>query len=37
VMQVNLRIPAGARPGLVPLLLRMGRYSSQLGVTVAVR
>ena len=36
LMQINVRIPTDARSGEVPLLLRVGQYQSQTGVTVAV-
>ncbi len=37
VLQINVRVPAGARPGMLPVLIKAGRFSSQLGVTVAVK
>jgi uncharacterized protein (TIGR03437 family) len=38
VMQVNVRIPAGATPGgAVPLVLKVGEVSSQPGLTMAVQ
>lgn len=37
VMQMNVRIPDGARSGPVPVFLRVGQFLSQTGVTVAVR
>ncbi len=37
VMQVNARIPAGAARGATPVVVKVGGYSSQSGVTVAVR
>jgi len=38
VLQVNFRLPPKVRPGAaVPLLLKIGRFSSQSGVTLAVR
>ncbi len=36
VLQVNVRIPRGLQRGSYPITLRLGRYNSQLGVTVAV-
>jgi len=36
VFQVNARVPEGAAPGAMPLVLSVGRASSQPGVTVAV-
>jgi uncharacterized protein (TIGR03437 family) len=36
-IQVNIQIPGGLAPGVYPITLRVGRFSSQLGVTVAVR
>jgi uncharacterized protein (TIGR03437 family) len=38
VLQVNARVPAGVSPGrAVPVVVTVGRASSQAGVTVAVR
>ena len=38
VLQVNVRIPLGVTPGnAVPVIVRVGNQSSQLGVTLAVR
>ena len=37
VLQVNFRIPTLGRPGAVGLLLKVGRFTSQTGVTMAVR
>ncbi len=37
VMQVNLRIPASARSGDLPLVVSVGGVPSQTGVTVSVR
>jgi uncharacterized protein (TIGR03437 family) len=36
VIQVNVRIPAGAAAGALPVLLRVGESVSQSGITVAV-
>jgi uncharacterized protein (TIGR03437 family) len=36
-MQVNVRIPRGLQPGTYAVTLRIGRFSSQLGVTIAVK
>ncbi len=36
VLQVNVMLPAGLAPGAVPLTVRIGSFSSQEGVTVAV-
>jgi uncharacterized protein (TIGR03437 family) len=36
-MQVNVRIPRGLQPGTYALTLRIGRFSSQLGLTVVVK
>jgi uncharacterized protein (TIGR03437 family) len=36
-MQINVRIPAGLQAGSYALTLRIGRFSSQVGVTIAVR
>jgi uncharacterized protein (TIGR03437 family) len=36
-MQVNVRIPRGLQPGAYALTLRIGRFSSQLGITVVVK
>jgi uncharacterized protein (TIGR03437 family) len=36
-MQVNVRIPRGLQPGAYALTLRLGRFSSQLGLTIVVK
>jgi uncharacterized protein (TIGR03437 family) len=36
-MQVNARIPRNLQPGTYAVTLRLGRFSSQLGVTLVVR
>jgi len=36
-MQVNARIPRGLQPGAYAVTLRLGRFSSQLGVTIVVK
>ena len=36
-MQVNVRIPRGLQPGAYPVTLRIGRFSSQLGITIVVK
>ena len=36
-MQVNARIPRGMQPGAYAVTLRIGRFSSQLGVTIVVK
>ncbi|MEK7752646.1 MAG: hypothetical protein AAB654_12070, partial [Acidobacteriota bacterium] len=36
-MQVNVRIPRGLQPGAYAVTLRIGRFSSQLGVNIVVR
>jgi uncharacterized protein (TIGR03437 family) len=36
-MQVNIRIPRGLAPGVYALTLRIGRFSSQLGITIVVK
>jgi uncharacterized protein (TIGR03437 family) len=36
-MQVNVRIPRGLQPGAYAVTLRIGRFSSQLGVTMVVK
>ncbi len=36
-MQVNARIPFGLQPGAYAVTLRLGRFSSQLGVTLVVK
>jgi len=37
VMQIIVRVPDGARSGAVPVILRIGQFQSQTGVTVAVQ
>jgi uncharacterized protein (TIGR03437 family) len=37
VIQVNVKLPEQIRSGNVPIILTVGTYASQLGVTVAVR
>jgi uncharacterized protein (TIGR03437 family) len=37
VMQINVRVPAGVASGDVPVVVNVGPFSSQPGVTVAVR
>ena len=37
VIQVNLLVPAGLAAGQVPVKVQIGSYSSQSGVTIAVR
>jgi uncharacterized protein (TIGR03437 family) len=37
ILQFNVMIPANARSGVQQILIRLGRYSSQLGVTVTVQ
>jgi uncharacterized protein (TIGR03437 family) len=36
-MQVNARIPRGLQPGAYAVTLRIGRFSSQLGLTIVVK
>ena len=36
IMQVNVRVPEDTAPGDAPLVLTVGGYSSQSGITVAV-
>ena len=38
VLQVNFRLPPQVKPGAaVPLVLKIGRFTSQSGVTMAIR
>jgi uncharacterized protein (TIGR03437 family) len=38
VIQVNARVPYGTKPGSkVPLVVRIGKNTSQAGVTLAVK
>ena len=37
VLQVNLRVPAGARSGALPVVLSVGGAPSPAGVTLAVK
>jgi len=37
VMQVNVRIPAAAPSGAQPIVINIGTFSTQAGVTVAVQ
>jgi len=37
LMQVNVRIPADASSGNVPILIQVGDAQSQAGMTVAVQ
>jgi uncharacterized protein (TIGR03437 family) len=37
VLQVNFRVPGLLRTGAVGLLVKVGRFTSQAGVTMAIR
>lgn len=37
LMQINARIPSSVTPGAVPVTVRVGNNSSQVGITIAVR
>jgi uncharacterized protein (TIGR03437 family) len=36
-MQINVSVPTGLAPGRYPVTVKIGRFSTQLGVTVAVK
>jgi uncharacterized protein (TIGR03437 family) len=36
-MQLTVRIPAGLGAGIVPVTVQVGPFSSQSGVTIAIK